>query len=163
MTDTSATAAATNTNSTDHESFDDRVRQETIASVERLASEGQEAIERRLGELEVEWDMEKTLQTVSASLAMGGSILAATVNRRWIALPGIVGAFLLQHAVQGWSPLHPLLRSLGYRTQAEIDRERLALKAKRGDFAYVSPSTGRSSAMTHAPVPDIIRAVDPKT
>jgi hypothetical protein len=63
-----------------------------------------------------------------------GTGLGASVNRRWFALPAIVGAFLLQHAVQGWCPPLPVFRRLGFRTAAEIDRERYALKALRGDF-----------------------------
>jgi hypothetical protein len=38
------------------------------------------------------------------------------------------------HAVQGWCPPVPVLRRLGFRTASEIDHERYALKALRGDF-----------------------------
>ena len=55
-------------------------------------------------------------------------------NRKWSLLPGVIGGFLLQHAVEGWCPPVPLLRRLGFRTEAEIQRERYALKALRGDF-----------------------------
>jgi hypothetical protein len=47
-------------------------------------------------------------------------------------------AFLLQHALQGWCPPVPFFRSRGVRTAREIDQERYALKALRGDFAKVS-------------------------
>jgi hypothetical protein len=59
------------------------------------------------------------------------------VNRRWFALPAIVATFLLQHAVQGWCPPLSVFRRLGFRTAAEIDHERYALKAIRGDFAQI--------------------------
>jgi hypothetical protein len=36
--------------------------------------------------------------------------------------------------VSGWYPLMPLFRRLGIRTAREIERERYALKALRGDF-----------------------------
>ena len=42
-------------------------------------------------------------------------------------LPGVVGAFLLQHAIQGWCPPIPILRYLSFRTAGEIDNERQAL------------------------------------
>lgn len=42
--------------------------------------------------------------------------------------------FLLMHAVQGWCPPIPVLRRFGVRTTFEIDRERNALKALRGDY-----------------------------
>ena len=49
-------------------------------------------------------------------------------------VPLVVGGFLLQHAVQGWCPPLPVFRRYGVRTQTEIDDERYALKALRGDF-----------------------------
>jgi hypothetical protein len=61
-------------------------------------------IDRRLEELDAEWDIERALEANAASIALTGAVLAATVDRRFIALPGIVAAFLLQHALQGWCP-----------------------------------------------------------
>ena len=52
-----------------------------------------------------------------------------------LVLPAAVMAFLLQHALQGWCPSVPFSRSRGVRTAYEIDQERYALKALRGDFA----------------------------
>jgi len=49
-------------------------------------------------------------------------------------LPALVTGFLFQHAVQGWCPPVPVLRRLGFRTSYEIEEERQALKALRGDF-----------------------------
>jgi len=53
-----------------------------------------------------------------------------------------VTAFLLQHAVQGWCPPLPVLRRLGFRTAREIEVERNALKALRGDFGHIGPGPG---------------------
>jgi hypothetical protein len=64
--------------------------------------------------------------------------LGLTVSRKFFVLPFAVQAFFLQHALQGWCPPIPLLRRLGVRTQAEIDGERFALKALRGDFRHVA-------------------------
>ncbi|HYD29372.1 MAG TPA: hypothetical protein VEB64_00730 [Azospirillaceae bacterium] len=93
-----------------------------------------EAIDRRLWELDQEWDIERVLETNAAGLSLGGLILAATVDRRWLVLPMTVAAFLLQHAIQGWCPPVEVFRRRGVRTAAEIDEERFALKALRGDF-----------------------------
>jgi hypothetical protein len=41
---------------------------------------------------------------------------------------------MLLHAIHGWYPLLPVLRRIGVRSQDEIERERYALKALRGDF-----------------------------
>jgi hypothetical protein len=67
------------------------------------------------------------------------------VDRRLFLLPAIVAGFLLQHALQGWCPPVPLFRHLGFRTAAEIDEERYALKALRGDFRNVPVGDGRAS------------------
>ncbi|WP_431303387.1 hypothetical protein [Sediminicoccus sp. BL-A-41-H5] len=78
--------------------------------------------------------MERVLETNAATLALGGSLLAILVDRRFVAVPLVVTGFLLQHALQGWCPPLPILRRLGVRTAREIERERTALKALRGDF-----------------------------
>lgn len=91
-------------------------------------------IPTRLEELNREWDIERTLEANASTLAFTGTMLAATVDRRWLALPAIVTGFLFQHAMQGWCPPLPILRRLGFRTAEEINQERYALKALRGDF-----------------------------
>lgn len=110
-----------------------------------------EGIDRRLAELDREWDVERTLEANAATLALAGVALAASVDRRWLALPAAVTAFLLQHAVQGWCPPLPVLRRLGFRTMREIDTERYALKALRGDFGPLGPSPReRDDRASHA-------------
>jgi len=91
-------------------------------------------ISRRIQELGREWSMERWLETNASLLAFGGTLLGITVSRKWLAVPLIVTGFLFQHAVQGWCPPVPVLRRLGVRTRGEIDREKYALKALRGDF-----------------------------
>ena len=113
------------------------IRQQTEDSLMRSAAAGPAAIDRRLAELDQEWDIERTLEANAATVALAGSILGATVDRRFFALPAAVAGFLLQHALQGWCPPVPIFRRLGFRTAAEIDRERYALKALRGDFSDI--------------------------
>ncbi len=103
-------------------------------------------ITRRLRELDAEWDMERTLETNAAALALTGTILAALFDKRFLLLPALVTGFLLQHALQGWCPPVPLFRRRGVRTSAEIERERYALKALRGDFRPISWGSNRSQA-----------------
>lgn len=109
-----------------------------------------ERIGERLRELDAEWDIERTLAANAATLALTGSLLGAFVNKRWLALPVVVTGFLLQHALQGWCPPLPLFRSRGVRTASEIDRERYALKALRGDFAQVSSEASTAVARVEA-------------
>ncbi len=92
------------------------------------------AIDRRIDELAREWDIERYLETTAASFTVTGVALGAAKDVRWLILPGVVAAFLLQHAIQGWCPPAAVFRRLGVRTRQEIERERYAMKALRGDF-----------------------------
>lgn len=96
-----------------------------------------ELIGQRLDELDREWDVERVLEANAATLALTGTVLGILDDRRFLAIPMVVTAFLLQHALQGWCPPLPVLRRLGVRTAREIERERTALKALRGDFARI--------------------------
>ena len=106
-----------------------RIARETDARVAWLAHQGPAAIDARLRALDREWDIERCLETGASSLTLVGTVLAATVNKKWLWLPGGVAAFLLQHAIQGWCPPLPVFRRLGVRTADEINRERTALQA----------------------------------
>jgi hypothetical protein len=123
----------------------ERIRRETDRRVASLARSGPQAIDARLAELDREWDIERWLETGASSLMLAGTLLGVTVHRRWFVLPAAVGAFLLQHALQGWCPPLPLFRRLGVRTTDEINQERFALKALRGDFATGAGSVGASA------------------
>ena len=102
--------------------------------VARYATASAEEIEKRIDALDREWDMERLLELNASTLAMLGLALGVTHNKKWLFVPGVVLPFLFQHAVQGWCPPLPVLRRLGVRTREEIDREKYALKAMRGDF-----------------------------
>jgi len=99
-------------------------------------------IDRRLRELDREWDTERVLETTASSFALLGLTLGATVNRKWFLFPAVIAGFLLQHAIQGWCPPLAVIRRLGVRTAREIDYERYALKAARGDFEGISAGKG---------------------
>jgi hypothetical protein len=126
-----------------------RIRAQTEASVAACARGGPSAIEQRLFELDREWDVERCLETGAASLSLLGVALGSTLNRKWFLLPAAVGAILLQHTMQGWCPPLPVLRRMGVRTADEINQERYALKALRGDFAKLPEAPSEVSA-THA-------------
>jgi hypothetical protein len=101
----------------------------TNSNIRRYANSSEEVINRRIEELDQEWDIERALEANASTLALTGLLLGLTVNRKWLALPTIVLSFLLQHSLQGWCPPLPLLRRLGVRTRGEIDREKYELKA----------------------------------
>lgn len=110
-----------------------KIDAKTSNSVQHYAAHPQK-IDERLLELEREWDMERTLETNASAIALIGLALGTFVNRRFYAVPAVVAGFLLQHALQGWCPPVPFFRRRGVRTQSEIEEERYALKALRGDF-----------------------------
>lgn len=116
--------------------INEQIRRQTEQNVARFASDPA-AIDRRLDELDREWDIERTLEANAASISLVGLALGAAVDRRFFIVPGLVAGFLLQHAVQGWCPPATFFRRRGFRTSSEIDQERDALKALRGDFRNV--------------------------
>ena len=101
----------------------------TNNNIRRYANSSEEVIHRRIEELDQEWDIERTLEVNASALALSGLLLGVTVNRKWLALPGVVLSFLLQHGLQGWCPPLPMLRKMGIRTRSEIDREKYELRA----------------------------------
>jgi hypothetical protein len=110
-----------------------RIQKDIERSV-RHHAEHPEEIDQRLKELDEEWDIERVLEANAASFGLAGVMLGAFVDRRFLVLPALVSGFLLQHAVQGWCPPVPVLRRRGVRTATEINQERNALKALRGDY-----------------------------
>src|SRR5215216_3624544 len=59
-------------------------------------------IERRLRELDAEWDIERAIEANASALAFTSIALGGTLDKRWLALSALVTGFLFQHAVQGW-------------------------------------------------------------
>ncbi len=115
--------------------------------VRRYEGRSKAAMSQRIDELDREWDVERLLQTNASVLALSGLTLGLTVSKKWLAVPGIVLPFLLQHAVQGWCPPLPILLRLGIRTRKEIEREKYALKAMRGDFTGVGEGATAQDAL----------------
>lgn len=122
-----------------------RIRNATEMRIVWAAQGGRSAVDRRLQELDREWDVERCLETGAASISLLGVALGTTEDRKWFLLPAVVAGFLLQHAVQGWCPPLPVFRRLGVRTADEINEERYALKALRGDFVDVTTGSDASS------------------
>jgi hypothetical protein len=126
-----------------------RIRRETEDRLAYFADHPHE-ISARLDELDHEWDVERAIEANASSLAFTGIVLGATIDKRWLALPAMVTAFLFQHAIQGWCPPIPVLRRMGFRTADEINKERYALKALRGDFQQVQGAPDRGAAALRA-------------
>lgn len=109
----------------------------TEASIANTARGGRDAVQRRLAELDYEWDIDRALMLNFA--VVGGAAFALGL-RRYVKSPlfaprrkgflyffGTQLAFLGMHAVVGWCPPASLFRRLGFRTKPEIEAERLQL------------------------------------
>ncbi len=120
------------------EEINRQIRRDLRARVVYFAQRPEE-IDRRLDELDREWDIERLLQANAGIFSLVGLTFGA-IHRRWYLLPLAASAFLVPHAVQGWCPPASLVRRLGIRTSWEICHERYALKALRGDFENVNPN-----------------------
>ncbi|MEO5803989.1 MAG: hypothetical protein ABIR24_10700 [Verrucomicrobiota bacterium] len=139
----------------------DRVRAhtapETLEDIDReiethiqfYATKSKGIISARIEELEMEWDIERVLLTNASSIGLIGLTLGVAVNRKWLLLTAGVLGVLFQHAVHGWCPPIPLLRHYGIRTRGEIDCEKFALKALRGDFENI-PVKAENNPMVRA-------------
>ena len=114
-----------------------QIEAEARARVLAAANAPKEKLSRRIQELEDEWDIERFLEMNASALALTGVILGLIWNRKFFIIPCLVLPFLFQHAVQGWCPPIPILRRRGVRTRREIDLEKYAMKALRGDFSGV--------------------------
>lgn len=112
-----------------------KIDEKAISKLNKYSVKSQEEIEERLQQLESEWDIERILELNAGILGLTGLILGRR-DKRWLALSSLVSGFLVQHAVQGWCPPVPVFRALGFRTRQEIDQEKYALKALRGDFDH---------------------------
>lgn len=133
-------------------SVNEDLMSEADARVRMLRSASREEITERIRKLDREWDIERALEMNASLFAFSGLALGVARNKKWLTIPAVVLPFLFQHAVQGWCPPLPILRRLGFRTRKEIDREKYALKAFRGDFREAVPeaSTGEILAAVDA-------------
>ena len=123
-----------------------RIDARTIRSIRHYANQPRFAVERRIRELNEEWDVERTLAVSASGATLAGLVLSVTAGRRWLVLSAGAATLLLVHGLQGPCPPVTLLRRAGLRTRTEIDREKLALKYLRGDFGEPAPRPSPLSA-----------------
>lgn len=123
----------------------DRARRHTARSVLRRIDDDTldhllevetkpETTSRRLEALDREWDIDRTVEAEAATMGLIGLALGTFVRPAFLALPATVGAAVFLFGTRGIYPLLPIFRRLGIRTAREIERERYAVKALRGDF-----------------------------
>lgn len=123
-----------------------RLDHETELRLQADAGRDRGALTNRVEELEREWDFDRIIEAEASVMGLTGLMLTILVDRRFFVIPALVTSMMLLHATQGWYPLLPLLRRVGVRTADEIERERYAVKALRGDFSGIANAEAESRA-----------------
>lgn len=105
-----------------------KIKEKTFDNISSYRDKSKEEIVNRIEELNAEWDIERVIETNAAGAIILSTILGFAINKKWFLATGIVGGFLLQHALQGWCPPVEVFRRLGVRTYSEINYEKEELK-----------------------------------
>jgi len=142
---TSADTVRTHTPDELNRRIDERVER----CVRYMAQQERSEIGHYLQQLEEEWDLNRALAVGCSVAGLSGLLLASGLGRGWLALSGLASGLLMQQGLTGHGPLAALVRGLGVRTRREIDLEKFALKALRGDFERI-PTEGGPLARANA-------------
>ncbi len=94
-------------------------------------------IGNRLRQLKEETSIEQIFAWHDAANVAGGVLLSLVTRKKsWLALPLLVTVVQSVHALYNTRFGTELLRKYGFRTKADIEKEKYALKVLRGDFHY---------------------------
>lgn len=102
-----------------------------------LADAGPQAISDRLAQLDREWSAGRMTKATIGVLIVVGLGLTALAGPWWMILPAVGGFFLLQYLFSRTSWLGATFQEMGFRSGAEIDQEKFALRTLRGDFKHL--------------------------
>lgn len=116
-------------------------RQRTEANIAYFRDNPSE-LGRRIAELDEEWDVGRVLQVVTSGATIASFWMSLSKTRLFLLVPLVLAGGALHHGLTGQSPALDLARRLGFRTRDEIEAERVALQALRGDFADAGPTAG---------------------
>lgn len=111
-----------------------KIDEDILKNIKYYSDLSEDVINKRIKELDREWDIERLLEMNLSTIALTGIFLTLFKHRSWIILPTVAVGFFAQHAIQGWCPPVPLMRFFKFRTRNEINHEKHALKALRGDY-----------------------------
>ncbi|MBY0230509.1 MAG: hypothetical protein K2W96_14585 [Gemmataceae bacterium] len=107
------------------------------ARLHHVVEQGPAAIDERLIDLENEWSAGRATK-VALALVIGAGLLLTFLVSPWFAVLPALGAFcLVQYLYRRPCLMSQVVRRMGFRPMSEIDQERLALKALRGDFKHL--------------------------
>ncbi|MDB5105590.1 MAG: hypothetical protein JWP91_3279 [Fibrobacteres bacterium] len=120
----------------------DGAESKTLENVRFYGSLGREGLTERIRALDDEWDMERFVTVSLSGLGLFGMVMGLFGSRLWRVLSWASFPLLFLHGQDKWKPSDGILKSLGLRSRKEIEAEKYALKALRGDFRQVEPGTG---------------------
>jgi hypothetical protein len=112
-----------------HEPLEDRLH--------RILEHGPRAIDERLAELDAEWSSGRVTKVTLAVISGVGLVLAFLVSPWFAVLPALASVCLVQYIFNQPCAVSKMARWVGFRGGREIEEERLALKALRGDFKHL--------------------------
>ena len=123
----------------------EQIRRQTEENVRRVAAAGPEAIDRRLAELDREWDIERALEANAATAVLAGVTLGAAVHRAFFRAGAVVATTAsYQASFDGLAA-----RGIGQAEAARLLRRSVELaEVARAEFAddgrrrFVAASVG---------------------
>lgn len=116
------------------EEINAKIDQITENNIRFYATQRKETITERIDKLEEEWDVDRLVQMCVSGVGVSSILLGVIASKKWWLVTTAAIGFLGNQAVNGWCPSAAIFRKLGFRTRQEIDSEKYALKAIRGDF-----------------------------
>ncbi|MFT3786375.1 MAG: hypothetical protein QM770_09430 [Tepidisphaeraceae bacterium] len=119
------------------QTFKSGAQLETERRVAGLTLAGRQAISQRLRELDEEWNLSRAVATHAGIVSLVGLLLGSNVHPRFRWLTIAAAALLLENAFVGKAPTRKLFERMGLRSTRDIEIERQALKALRGDFNHI--------------------------
>ena len=110
----------------------------TARSVRFYATHSMDLLNQRLKQLESEVPIESVIHRNGSILTIAGLVLFLVLRRRWWIFPLTIAVLQLQFSSNNRGPLVAFLRRRGFRSEREIEAEKMSLRALRGDFSAVS-------------------------
>jgi hypothetical protein len=115
----------------------DEINRDTLRSIQQYSGRPIELVRKRIEDLEEEIPLEALIYRGGVLITIGALtllLLRRKSRAAWIFAVAI-GALQLQYSYQGRNAVTNTLRKRGFRSRKEIEAEKYALQALRGDFA----------------------------
>jgi esterase/lipase len=88
--------------------------------------------------------MEKTLRLNLSLLVLGAILVSSYKKKKWSVLSIVTATFLAQHLLSKSCPSFSFFKRFGLQTRQEIEHEKYALKALRGDFKNIQNNVDKA-------------------